>query len=68
MSLYQKGLKFRPIYVDVNRDRNFNAKLFALNPKGEVPVLVDEVRIIPESEHIINYLEDNFGNGKNPTM
>lgn len=64
MSLYQKKLKFRPMFVDINRGRQFNTKFLALNPKGQVPVLVDDVRVIPDSEHIINYLEDNFGNGK----
>jgi len=63
MSLYQKKLKFRPMFVDINRGRQFNTKFLALNPKGQVPVLVDDVRVIPDSEHIINYLEDNFANG-----
>lgn len=34
-----------------------------LNPKGEVPVLQDTGKIIPDSARIIDYLEDNFSNG-----
>lgn len=39
-----------------------------LNPKGEVPVLKDGVKIIPDSTRIIDYLEDNFSNGSTPRL
>jgi glutathione S-transferase len=65
MALYQKKLKFRTSVVDIRRGRQFSDKFLALNPNGEVPVLVDnEVRIIPGSDKIITYLDDNFSNGK----
>ena len=35
-----------------------------LNPRGEVPVLTDGVKVIPDSVRIVEYLEDNFSNGK----
>jgi len=63
MSMYQKKLKFRPVLIDINRGKQFDSKFMSLNPRGEVPVLVDEIRVIPDSKNIIEYLEDNFSNG-----
>jgi len=53
--------------VNIHRGKQFTGSFLALNPKGEVPVLVDDVRVIPDSEKIIDYLEDNFSNG-NPSL
>jgi len=65
MALYQKKLKFRSSVVDIRRGKQYNDKFLKLNPSAEVPVLVDnEVRIIPGSDKIITYLDDNFSNGK----
>ncbi|XP_063222845.1 ganglioside-induced differentiation-associated protein 1 isoform X2 [Bacillus rossius redtenbacheri] len=50
-----KGEQYQPWYLQ-------------LNPKAEVPVLKDGVKVIPESARIIDYLEDNFSNGVSPSL
>jgi len=67
MALHQMKIKFNPKMVDIHRGKQFTQAFLSLNPKGEVPVLVDDIRVIPDSEHIIDYLEDNFSNG-NPGL
>lgn len=63
MALQQMKIKYIPRIVDIHKGKQFNPSFLAINPKGEVPVLVDDVRIIPDSEKIVDYLEDNFANG-----
>lgn len=63
MALHQMKIKYQPKYVDTHRGKQFSHAFLALNPKGEVPVLVDDVRVIPDAEKIIDYLQDNFANG-----
>jgi len=67
MALHQMQIRFRQKMVDIHKGKQFTEPFLALNPKGEVPVLVDDVRVIPGSGKIIEYLEDNFSNG-NPGL
>ncbi|CAL8069275.1 unnamed protein product [Orchesella dallaii] len=67
MALHQMQIKFKTKVVDIHKGKQFAESFLSLNPKGEVPVLVDDVRVIPDSEKIIDYLEDNFANG-NPGL
>jgi glutathione S-transferase len=57
IALVEKGLPFTVREVDLARKP---PELFALNPAGAVPVLVDEGAAIPESMVILHYLEDRF--------
>jgi len=63
MALHLKNLKYRTHIVDIVKGKQYNESFLSLNPRGEVPVLVDDVRHIVDSEKIVEYLEDNFSNG-----
>ena len=64
MALLEKKIPFHVRYVNILNGKQFTEDFLSLNPRGEVPVLVDDnIRHIPDSAHIINYLEDNFSNG-----
>ena len=34
-----------------------------LNPRGQVPILQDGMRVLPDSNRILEYLDDNFTYG-----
>jgi glutathione S-transferase len=55
--LEAKGLAFEA--VDGLR-KSHHARLAAVNPRGEVPVLVDGGTVIVNSSHIVQYLEDAY--------
>jgi glutathione S-transferase len=57
IALVEKGLAYTVREVDL---ANKPAELFALNPAGAVPVLVDGGAAVPESLVILQYLEDRF--------
>jgi glutathione S-transferase len=59
-ALYEKGLAFEPIEL-AWKPSGFVAKppeLFAINPRGEVPVLIDGETALYDSTVILEYLED----------
>ncbi|XP_012255596.2 ganglioside-induced differentiation-associated protein 1 [Athalia rosae] len=64
LALYEKKLEFKKREVDITRGEQYGSWFLGLNPRGEVPVLQDGDKIIPESVRIIDYLEDHF-NGDN---
>ncbi|XP_054710323.1 ganglioside-induced differentiation-associated protein 1-like [Uloborus diversus] len=64
----EKKLKFKSHIVDLHRGEQYEPSFLKLNPKGEVPVLKDGVKIIPDSRRIIDYVEDNFSNGNTPRL
>jgi glutathione S-transferase len=57
IALVEKGLRYTVREVDLAHKP---PELFALNPAGSVPVLVDDGAAIPESLVILEYLEDRF--------
>lgn len=63
MALHEKGLSFEESMVDIIKGAQFEPWFLQINPRGEVPVLQDIGKIIPDSTRIIDYLEDNFSNG-----
>lgn len=63
MALYEKNLPFESHIVNITKGAQYEPWFLQLNPKGEVPVLQDTGKIIPDSTRIIDYLEDNFSNG-----
>lgn len=64
MALYEKKIPFTTKLVDITKGEQYKPWYLKINPKGEVPVLKDGVKLIPDSVRIIDYLEDNFSNGK----
>lgn len=64
MALHEKNLPFESHLVDIARSVQYEPWFLQINPRGEVPVLQDTAKIIPDSNRIIDYLEDNFSNGK----
>jgi glutathione S-transferase len=53
----EKELAYEPVAIDLS-DRP--AWLYDLNPLGKVPVLDDDGFVLPESEVIMQYLDDRF--------
>ncbi|MBM6580584.1 glutathione S-transferase family protein [Microvirga sp. BT689] len=61
IALYEKGLAFERIEVVFSQTRGYSPKhpdVLALNPKGQVPVLVDGDLSLYDSTVILEYLED----------
>lgn len=67
-AFYEKKLKFKSEIIDLYRGDQYEPWFLKLNPKCEVPVLKDGVKIIPDSRRIIDYVEDNFSNGDTPRL
>lgn len=63
MALHEKRLPFDTHIVEISKGAQYQPWFLQLNPRGEVPVLQDTGKIIPDSARIIDYLEDNFSNG-----
>lgn len=63
MALYEKNLPFESHLINLVKEAQYEPWFLKLNPRGEVPVLQDTGKIIPDSVRIIDYLEDNFSNG-----
>ena len=59
MVLRFKGLKFQSIDALAVSERN---RLAEVNPRAEVPVLVDGAVAVADSADIVSYLEDRFPN------
>ncbi|XP_015524462.1 ganglioside-induced differentiation-associated protein 1 [Neodiprion pinetum] len=68
LALYEKKLDFKLREVDITRGEQYGAWFLGLNPRGEVPVLQDGDKIIPESVRIIDYLEDHFTGDNVPSL
>ncbi|KAG1659873.1 Ganglioside-induced differentiation-associated protein 1 [Nymphon striatum] len=72
MALNEKNLKYKSYLVDFQETNSknyiYNPAFLKINPLGEVPVLKDGVKIIPDSSRIVDYLEDNFSNGAIPRL
>ncbi|HEY5020517.1 MAG TPA: glutathione S-transferase family protein, partial [Steroidobacteraceae bacterium] len=60
LALKEKGLPFVSHYVDLLRFEQHRAEFVAINPNGQVPVLVHDGAVITESTVINEYLEDVF--------
>jgi glutathione S-transferase len=63
IALDEKGLDYELISVPFSRAHAYSPKLpemLAINPKGQVPVLVDDAVAIYDSTLILEYLEDRY--------
>lgn len=56
----EKKLPWISHHVDLYTKKNISAEYFGINPKGVVPTLVHDGRVIVESNDILLYLEDAF--------
>ncbi|XP_019874382.1 ganglioside-induced differentiation-associated protein 1 [Aethina tumida] len=68
MALHEKNLHFDSHLIDIAKGEQYKPWFLHINPLGEVPVLQDTGKIIPDSGRIIDYLEDNFSNGDTPRL
>ncbi|XP_034250549.1 ganglioside-induced differentiation-associated protein 1 [Thrips palmi] len=68
MALHEKKVPFKTHLVNVPKGEQYDRWFMEINPKGDVPVLKDGVKIIPDSGRILDYLEDNFTNGGTPLI
>ncbi|KAL4707665.1 hypothetical protein ACJJTC_014846 [Scirpophaga incertulas] len=57
MALYEKGINFEPIEVDITKGEQYSSWFLKINPRGEVPVLKVNNETIPDSSRILDYLE-----------
>lgn len=58
--LEEKRLGWTSHYVDLYTKQNICAEYFSINPKGVVPTLVHDGRVVVESNDILLYLEDAY--------
>jgi glutathione S-transferase len=56
----EKELPWVSHYVDLYTKQNVSADYFSINPKGVVPTLVHDGRVVVESNDILLYLEDLY--------
>ncbi|XP_062543786.1 ganglioside-induced differentiation-associated protein 1 [Armigeres subalbatus] len=63
-ALHEKDIKFTKYDIDVANDEHFSEWFLELNPRGELPVLQKGLLIVPGSNRILDYLEENFQNTK----
>jgi glutathione S-transferase len=60
LTLYEKGLEFEGIRLNPAQFEHHSDWFKAINPRGQVPALVDGQRVITESTVICEYLEDAY--------
>ena len=60
LALDEKRLEWKGHYLDILRGEQFDPAYLKINPKGVVPTLVHDGRVIPESTVICEYLDEVF--------
>lgn len=60
IAMFEKGLDWTGHYVDILKGEQFAPAYLKLNPRGEVPTLVHDGRIVRESTIIGEYLDEAF--------
>ena len=60
MALDEKDIPWKGHYIDILKGDQFTPEFLKLNPKGLVPVLIDDGNVILESTVINEYIEDAF--------
>jgi len=60
LALYEKGLDFEKNRLDPAKFEHHTDWFKAINPRGQVPALVDGAHVITESTVICEYLEDEY--------
>ena len=64
LALYEKGLPFNPRFLNPAEFEHHEDWYKKINPRGQVPALDHDGKIITESTVICEYLEDVFPNDK----
>ena len=54
------GAPFDPVWVKLHKGEQQSAEYKAINPRGQVPVLVDDGHVVTQILAIIGYLNDRF--------
>ena len=60
LCLAEKGIDYESHYVDLHNFEQHSAEFVALNPNGQVPVLIHDGAVINESTVINEYLDEVF--------
>jgi GSH-dependent disulfide-bond oxidoreductase len=60
IALNEKGIAFTSRYVDVLAFEQHTPRFLALNPRGEVPVVVHDDEVLTETTLILEYLDAGF--------
>jgi glutathione S-transferase len=60
LCLDEKGLVWEGHEVNLRASEHLTPEFLSINPRGVVPVLVDDGVVVNESNDIIQYLEDKF--------
>lgn len=60
IALEEKCLQWQSHFYVLPRGDHLNEEFFQINPKGVVPVLIDEGQIYTESNDIIDYLDNQY--------
>ncbi len=54
------GAQFEPVMVKLHKGENYSADYKALNPRSQVPVLVDDGEVITQILAIVTWLDQRF--------
>ena len=54
------GEPFEPVLVKLHKQENLSAEYHAMNPRGQVPVLVDSEEVITQIVAIVSHLNERF--------
>ncbi len=60
LPLFEKGLAFESVYVNLHKFEQHQPWFVAINPEGQVPVLDHDGTIVTQTTVINEYLEDAF--------
>ena len=60
MALAEKDIPWKGHYIDILKGDQFAPDFLKQNPKGLVPVLIDNGKVILESTVINEYIEDAY--------
>ena len=61
IALEEMGLDYDVVPVNITKDEQFEPHFLSLNPNNKIPVLVDDDRVINESNVILLYLAEQTG-------
>src|SRR5918912_4261062 len=64
VALEEVGVPFEPVKVALAKGEQRTPEYLALNPKGRVPVLVEDGWVLTENAAILPYIAQRFGGGK----
>lgn len=62
LALAEKGLRWESRHLDLRAGDQQKPEYLRLNPKGVVPTLVDDGKVVRESTVIMEYLDDEYPN------